>query len=106
MPNTLQTVVRGAHLHDYKDRMGTLKFGTSLVLRPEPNNEYDPNAVLVLTKSGAKIGYIPREQAPYVQKILNAGFPVGCVVDHVNVSQKLVRISLQLPEVSGTKSEE
>lgn len=106
MPKELQTIVRGAHLHEFKGCLGVLKFGTQLKLVPEPNNQYDPNAVLVTSPGGLKIGYIPREQAPYVQKILNAGYPVGCTVDYVNEAQSLVRISLQLPDTSGASEED
>lgn len=37
-----------------------LQAGSSLTLIPEPNNPYDPNAILVYHNS-TKIGYVPRE---------------------------------------------
>ena len=40
--------------------------GRPLMLRPEPDNEHDPNAVAVLLASGEPLGYVPRELAPQV----------------------------------------
>lgn len=38
-----------------------IQSGMELVLRPEPDNEHDPDAILVLTKDGIKLGYVPRK---------------------------------------------
>jgi HIRAN domain-containing protein len=40
--------------------------GRPLVLRPEPDNPHDPQAVAVLLESGEPLGYVPREIAPRV----------------------------------------
>jgi hypothetical protein len=40
--------------------------GSSLVLRPEPSNPHDPNAVAVELADGSPVGYVPREFAPRV----------------------------------------
>ena len=40
--------------------------GSPLVLRPEPENPHDPNAVAVLLADGSPLGYVPRELAPRV----------------------------------------
>jgi len=40
--------------------------GRPLVLRPEPDNPHDPDAVAVLLASGDPLGYVPRELAPRV----------------------------------------
>ena len=36
------------------------------MLRPEPDNVHDPNAVAVLLASGEPLGYVPRELASQV----------------------------------------
>jgi hypothetical protein len=40
--------------------------GHALSLRPEPSNEYDPDAVAVDLADGTPLGYVPREFAPRV----------------------------------------
>ena len=40
--------------------------GRPLLLRPEPDNPHDPNAVAVLLETGEPLGYVPREIAPSV----------------------------------------
>ena len=40
--------------------------GSSLALRPEPANEYDPDAIAVDLSDGTPAGYVPREFAPRV----------------------------------------
>lgn len=49
------------------DRVATLREGESLKLMPDPQNNYDPNAVAVRTDADRTlIGYIPRYLAPDV----------------------------------------
>jgi hypothetical protein len=33
----------------------------ALMLQKEPDNEYDPNAIKVMTLSGSVLGYVPRD---------------------------------------------
>jgi hypothetical protein len=40
--------------------------GRRLLLRPEPDNPHDPNAVAVLTEEGLALGYVPRDLASRV----------------------------------------
>lgn len=43
--------------------------GNPVLLKPEPTNEYDPNAIAVYDKGGQHhIGYIPREDCPRILK--------------------------------------
>lgn len=46
--------------------LNILREGEKLVLKHEFNNEYDPNAVAILTESGIQLGYVPRHLAPEV----------------------------------------
>lgn len=49
------------------------RVGGRIYLVREPDNPYDPNAVRVLCVNGMQIGYVPREHASYLSKILDAG---------------------------------
>jgi hypothetical protein len=46
--------------------------GDSLILRREPNNPVDTDAVSVSTKGGAQIGYLSSERAAEMQSILKS----------------------------------
>ena len=52
-----------------------------LVLRPEPENAHDPNAVGVWDASGTlKIGFVPRRLSAIVAERFRAGIPLGAVI--------------------------
>jgi hypothetical protein len=57
-------------------RQGEIKLcreGESLILKREPKNKYDKNAVAVLRKNGNQIGYISREDAIWLSEIMDEG---------------------------------
>jgi hypothetical protein len=58
--------VAGARFHDEALQSDSAAPGRPLVLRPEPENEHDPNAIAVDTEDGAHLGYVPRELAAEV----------------------------------------
>ena len=45
------------------NRMGMLDPGSTLVLKREPSNPYDPFAVAVFASNGQQIGYLPKDCA-------------------------------------------
>ena len=53
-----------------------IKLGENVILVPEPTNAYDPNAIMILSRT-QKLGYIYRNG---IQDILNEKFREGCVV--------------------------
>lgn len=65
--------------------IGRLEPGQLLVLRREPSNPHDSNAVAVTTQSGSAIGYIPRKNANWVARLLDEGYAlsasVACLFD-------------------------
>ncbi|MBI1927492.1 DEAD/DEAH box helicase, partial [Candidatus Poribacteria bacterium] len=48
-----------------------LRVGDALILKHEPANPYDPNAVEILTEGGIKVGYVPRYLAPDMVERIN-----------------------------------
>ena len=51
----------------------------TVMLRREPKNEHDPNAIAVLVKTDktiAKIGYVPADKALWLAKRMDAGLTV------------------------------
>lgn len=52
-----------------------LKIGTKLKLKYEPENKYDPKAVMIKF-DGYKLGYVPRGQNSEISKFLEMGYNV------------------------------
>jgi hypothetical protein len=73
-----------------------LVVGDTLLLVPEPDNKFDPNAVKILSphKIGEMeygtifLGYVPKKYSSEVAAMLSIGEPVICTVDEVNVAAK------------------
>ncbi len=59
--------------------------GDEVLLRPEPDNAEDHNAVAVYTVRNQKMGYVPRYYCEAVLRLMNDGRKVQCYV--YNVSQ-------------------
>lgn len=50
------------------------------VLVPEPNNKYDYNAIMVLSKDdGHHLGYIPSNMTDFVRSMAKDQFPFDCI---------------------------
>lgn len=50
-----------------------LVLGQYLVLKREPQNLYDPNAIKIMTAKGDSLGYIPKEKAYVLAPVLDSG---------------------------------
>lgn len=60
-----------------------LRPGDHLLLRREPWNAHDPQAVAVSTLSGDVVGYIPRKNAGWVSRLLDDGEQLRASVAHL-----------------------
>ncbi len=60
-----------------------LRSGQRLLLRREPWNKYDPQAVAVSTVSGDVVGYIPRKNVGWVSRLIDEGEPLRASVAHL-----------------------
>ena len=72
--------VAGTSFLDLNDIEPKLKKHQLLMLKREPNNEYDNNAILILTEEGQKLGYVPQEKNEVLSKLMDAGkLLFGCL---------------------------
>jgi hypothetical protein len=73
--------VAGAGRH-HADALGgeDVAPGLPLILRRDPDNVHDANAIAVLAAGGAQLGWVPRELAVEVARELDAGTPWTAVV--------------------------
>lgn len=76
--------------------------GINLVLQPEPENQYDPHAVQILTEGGEMLGYVPRYYSEAVSKRLEKGMSYTCqVVEHnrEKMCGECLKVKLQMPAI-------
>ncbi len=59
----LECKIHGSHYYDCLSLIeaNQLDVGELLILNREPNNEYDTNAIEILTQNGTKLGYVPQK---------------------------------------------
>lgn len=72
------------------DLLEGLKAGKHVTLMREPDNRFDPKAVMVLDDEGRRIGYIPRTSNEIVGALLDAGKYIYGIVNkdalcHINL---------------------
>ena len=65
--------IAGTSFLDLDDIEPKLKKHQILMLKREPNNEYDSNAIIILTEEGQKLGYVPQEKNEVLSKLMDAG---------------------------------
>ena len=65
--------VAGTSFLDLDDIEPRLKKHQLLMLKREPNNEYDNNAIIILTEEGQKLGYVPQDKNEVLSKLMDAG---------------------------------
>ena len=69
----MSLAIAGTSYHGYDGVAAALRIGERLVLRREPENPHDPNAIEILTEAGVKLGYVPRVAAMDLAPRLDAG---------------------------------
>ena len=65
--------IAGFTYYDGVDVFENLKIGTPLLLKAEPENRYDPNAVAIYFQKN-KLGFVPRTENEALSKFLNLGY--------------------------------
>ena len=73
-------VAGAARFHDDVLQSDAAAPGAALVLRRDPGNAHDPNAIAVLGGAGEQLGWVPRELAAELAGDLDAGRPWSAVV--------------------------
>lgn len=74
--------------------------GMKLYLKREPQNRFDPNAVAIYMGVGIhQLGFIPKETAKSVSRILDSGRNLHCYVEQVNVATTgIIGINIKITE--------
>jgi hypothetical protein len=69
----LDLAIAGTAHHRYASVAALLRTGERLVLRREPGNRFDANAIEILRADGTKLGYVPRRAAVEVAPLIDGG---------------------------------
>ena len=81
LPQPLKTCIAGAgYVPDIKERVKALGIGGPLILQREPWNPYDTYAIVVLSPTGQKLGYIPRSQNQALARSMDQGKSLRAVL--------------------------
>jgi hypothetical protein len=72
------------HIDGAAARVAALRPGQELLIRAEPDNEYDARALLLDVTTGDAVGWIPSYLLDYVHKNLEGGATARVIVEKVN----------------------
>ena len=91
MFKTRKFYVAGVKFHELKTVINKVKEDDTLVLVPEPDNNYDANAVKILYPGEDKdvmVGYVPQRISSEISGAIDAGLPITCHVVSITPSAK------------------
>ena len=92
----ISTFVAGTtHVKD-RSVFEEIKEDDKLILKREPDNRFDELAIMVLTKSGKKLGYIPEKDNPVLARLMDAGKKLTASVETMSVKGSYHTISISV----------
>ena len=91
----LTTYVAGTAYHA-AEAAAALRPGAPLELKREHANDYDPRAIAVRTRSGAKLGYLPRVDNHALARLMDTGFELAARVREVRPDARQPDIRLDV----------
>lgn len=83
--------IAGVQHHQYKSVFGDITEGNNLMLIPEPDNKFDPNAVQIFFDNfdkQAMLGFVPKKFSSEVSAMLEVGKRLECVLVEFNRDAK------------------
>lgn len=83
-----RTRIAGLYFYDGYKNIGLFKHKDKVTLVVEPDNPYDWNAIEVFhTRTGIKLGYIPKDKNDALSSLIAGGFKVSGFIVEI-ISQK------------------
>lgn len=73
-----------------------LKIDERLDFFREPDNEYDPKAIVIKTTSGVKIGYVPKEDNVIFSRLMDAGKLLFGIITAKEIKHNWVKIDIKI----------
>lgn len=75
----LVTKIVGVSFDDRQEVLKRMKVGDVVYMTKEPDNAYDANAIAVLNENGERLGYVPRDNARVLTRLIKGGRVAGCI---------------------------
>ena len=85
----MEFYIAGVKFHQYKSVLNDVTEGDNLVLIPEPENKFDPNAVQIHFDNGgvsAFVGFVPKKFSSEVSGLIEIGKKLECILTGFNKS--------------------
>ncbi len=90
------TYVAGTSFIENRDLFKDLKENDHLILKRETDNKFDSQAILILTQSNQKIGYIPRKDNLIFSRLLDAGKLLSASIKKINLKGDFYSIKINI----------
>ncbi|WP_317854544.1 HIRAN domain-containing protein [Chakrabartyella piscis] len=84
------------HIEGIKELEPYLNIEDKLIFLREPNNPYDPKAILIQTSSGVKIGYVPKVDNIIFARLMDAGKLLFGRISQKEVKGNWVKIDIKI----------
>ena len=78
----------------------TIEIGEELFFKKEPDNQFDPNAIVLKKQTGESLGYVPRYYNVAILERLNRNMTYSCKIIDITVSQdcsECIKVRLNIP---------
>ncbi|MBS9777538.1 MAG: HIRAN domain-containing protein [Gammaproteobacteria bacterium] len=84
----LECKIHGSHYYDclVLVKQGKLCVGEPVILRREPDNEYDKNAIEVLTRNNMKLGYLPKKDNVVIAALIDQKCEMFSYVENITTT--------------------
>ena len=91
------TFVAGTtHIKDIGELASHLDIDDRLDFFREPDNKYDPKAIVIKNSDGIKIGYVPREDNAVFSRLMDAGKLLFGKITAKETKGKWIRIKIAI----------
>ncbi len=85
-----------SYVEDIEEIESELIEGDMIVMKREPDNQYDELAILILDKKGRKIGYVPRNNNAILARLMDAGKIIFAKIISKNRADYWLKIDIEI----------
>ena len=82
------------HIEGIEELEPHLEIGEKLLFFREPENPYDPKAIMIQTETGTKIGYVPEKDNLIFARLMDAGKQLFARIKEKETRGKWLRIQI------------
>lgn len=92
------TKIAGTYYYEAEELLKSkrLSTGMSVVVRREPSNQYDDNAIVILHENGSRIGYFPKRLASTLAPLMDSGMKISAKVKEIRNRDGKLFVSVNL----------